>query len=161
MLHLLQHKDILQLMVDATGEEEGSDDDEKEATPPAECPAHKATAATKTKTTMTDDEVVANSFGFLFAGNETTAITLSFASYELALHPDIQEKLQSEIDDYFEEKPVSCLGHHYQPRLLLCAILNYYPRTDYCRRLHSTRQPRRCLTSTMLCRKHSVFTLQL
>ena len=91
-------------MIDATGEEEGSDD-EKEAAPPAECPAHKATAATRRK--MTDNEVLANAIGFLGAGNETTATTLAFASYALALHPDIQEKLQSEIDGYFDEKPVS------------------------------------------------------
>ena len=90
-------------MIDASGEEEESDSDEEK--PPAECPAHKQT---KTKgAVMTDDEIVANSFGFLFAGNETTASALSFASYLLALHPDVQEKLQSEIDDYFEEKPVS------------------------------------------------------
>jgi cytochrome P450 len=58
---------------------------------------------------MTDDEIVANSFGFLFAGNETTASTLSLVSYLLAVNPDIQEKLQSEIDAYFEDKPVSNL----------------------------------------------------
>ena len=58
---------------------------------------------------MTDKEVVANSIGFIFAGNETTAVALSFASYELTLHPDIQGKLQAEIDDYFEDKPMSNL----------------------------------------------------
>ena len=90
-------------MIEASGEE-GDSDEEKEAKPPAECPAHKTT---KIKRMMTDEEVVANSIGFLLAGNETTAITLSFASYEMALNPDIQEKLQSEIDTYFEDKPVS------------------------------------------------------
>ena len=91
-------------MIDATGEEEGSDD-EKETAPPIECQAHKAAVATQRK--MTDDEVLATAIGFLGAGNETTAATLAFASYALALHPDIQEKLQSEIDGYFNEKPVS------------------------------------------------------
>ena len=98
-------------MIDAN-EEEGDSDGVKEATessPPAECPAHKM-AAKPAKLVMTDEEVVANSIGFLFAGNETTAITLSFASYELALNPDIQEKLQSEIDSYFDDKPVSDLS---------------------------------------------------
>ena len=56
---------------------------------------------------MTDIEVVANSIGFLIAGNETTATTLSFASYLLALNPNIQEKLQSVIDAYFKDRPVS------------------------------------------------------
>ena len=90
-------------MIDATGEEEDSDE-EKDAEPPAECPAHQPT---KKRGTMTDNEVLDNAFGFLGAGNETTATTLAFASYALALHPDIQEKLQSEIDIYFDEKPVS------------------------------------------------------
>lgn len=114
---LLQYKDILQLMIEASGEEEDSSEEERE-TETNQCPvAHK-----QTKTAvMTDEEVVANSFGFLFAGNETTAITLSFASYQLALNPDVQEKLQSEIDAYFEDKPVSscpyCLDtpHHTCP----------------------------------------------
>ena len=92
-------------MIEASGEESDSDE-EKETEPPAECPAHKT--ATKTaKGILTDKEVFANSVGFLGAGNDTTALTLSFASYELAINPDIQEKLQSEIDAYFEEKSVS------------------------------------------------------
>ena len=106
-VHCIQHKDILQLMIDATGEENDSDGEKEAATqPPVECPAHK-NKTTKTKFTMSDEEVVANSIGFLLAGNETTAITLAFVSYELALNPDVQEKLQSEIDTYFEDKPVS------------------------------------------------------
>ena len=86
-------------MIDATGEE----DEENEAQG-GECPASKPR---KTKGAMSDAEVFANAIGFLFAGNETTATALSFTSYLLAVHPDVQEKLQSEIDDYFEEKPVS------------------------------------------------------
>ena len=58
---------------------------------------------------VTDSEVYANAMGFLFAGNETTSMMLSHTSYLLALNPDIQEKLQSEIDAYFEDKPVSNL----------------------------------------------------
>ena len=93
-------------MIEASGEDEGDSDEEKETEPPAECPAHKT--ATKTaKGVMTDEAVIQNSIGFLVAGNETSSVTLSFASYELAVNPDIQEKLQSEIDTYFEDKPVS------------------------------------------------------
>ena len=56
---------------------------------------------------LSDEEIVSNSILFLLAGNETTANTLAFTSYLLALHPEIQEKLQAEIDEYFESKPVS------------------------------------------------------
>ena len=56
---------------------------------------------------LTDEEIVAHAVTFILAGYETTANTLAYTSYLLALNPDIQEKLQSEIDSYFEEKPVS------------------------------------------------------
>ena len=52
------------------------------------------------------EEVYANAAGFLIAGNETTSILLSYTSYLLALNTDVQEKLQSEIDSYFEDNPV-------------------------------------------------------
>jgi cytochrome P450 len=97
-------------MIEASGEE-GDSDEEKETTePPAECPAHKAATTAKkavAKGVMTDKEVYTNAAGFLVAGNETTSILLSYTSYLLALNPDIQEKLQSEIDAYLEENPVS------------------------------------------------------
>ena len=99
-------------MIEASGEDEGDSDEEKQTEkqtePPVECPAHKTTTKTA-KGVMTDKEVVENSFLFLFAGNETTATSLSFAAYFLALNPDTQERLQSEIDVYFEDKPVSKL----------------------------------------------------
>ena len=101
-------------MIEASGEDDDSDEDEKEAKPPAECPVHKVA---KTKGIMMDAEVVENSVLFLFAGKDTTAMALSFVSYLLALHPDVQEKLQSEIDAYFEEKPVSNCYYYYVPSM--------------------------------------------
>jgi cytochrome P450 family 6 len=40
---------------------------------------------------------VAQALAFLIAGYETTAGTLSYALYELALHPKIQQSVRSEI----------------------------------------------------------------
>ena len=40
---------------------------------------------------------MAQALTFLIAGYETSASTLSFALYELALHPEIQESLRAEI----------------------------------------------------------------
>jgi len=40
---------------------------------------------------------VAQAFVFLIAGHETSASTMSFALYELALHPEIQHRLRAEI----------------------------------------------------------------
>ena len=56
---------------------------------------------------LTDEEIVTNSIVFLLAGYETTTNTLAYTSYLLALHPEIQERLQAEIDEYFESNPVS------------------------------------------------------
>ncbi|XP_028640341.1 cytochrome P450 3A9-like [Grammomys surdaster] len=47
---------------------------------------------------LSDVEIVAQSIFFIFAGYETTSSALSFTLYLLATHPDIQKKLQDEID---------------------------------------------------------------
>ena len=40
---------------------------------------------------------MAQALAFLIAGHETSGSTLTFALYELALHPDIQHSLRAEI----------------------------------------------------------------
>ncbi|XP_039700093.1 cytochrome P450 3A12 isoform X1 [Pteropus medius] len=67
--------DFLQLMINSQNSEETD--------------SHKA---------MSDLELVAQSIIFIFAGYETTSTTLSFLMYILATHPDIQQKVQEEID---------------------------------------------------------------
>ncbi|KAK7806216.1 hypothetical protein U0070_008879, partial [Myodes glareolus] len=47
---------------------------------------------------LSDMEMLAQSVMFIFAGYETTSSTLAFTLYSLATHPDIQKKLQEEID---------------------------------------------------------------
>ena len=47
---------------------------------------------------LTDEEMVVNSIVFMVAGYETTATTLSWLFYDLAIHSDIQDKLVQEID---------------------------------------------------------------
>ncbi|XP_057603658.1 cytochrome P450 3A29-like [Hippopotamus amphibius kiboko] len=53
---------------------------------------------------LSDLELVAQGIIFIFAGYETTSSSLSFLIYELATHPDIQQKLQEEIDATFPNK---------------------------------------------------------
>ncbi|KAG3259969.1 cytochrome P450 3A9-like [Ictidomys tridecemlineatus] len=52
----------------------------------------------KSHKALSDLELVAQSIIFIFAGYETTSSALSFILYELATHPDVQTKLQQEID---------------------------------------------------------------
>ncbi|XP_016073201.1 PREDICTED: cytochrome P450 3A12-like [Miniopterus natalensis] len=53
---------------------------------------------------LSDLELVAQSIIFIFAGYETTSTSLSFFMYLLATHPDVQQKLQEEIDATFPNK---------------------------------------------------------
>ncbi|XP_021009989.1 cytochrome P450 3A41-like, partial [Mus caroli] len=53
---------------------------------------------------LSDMEITAQSIVFIFAGYETTSSTLSFTLYCLATHPDIQKKLQEEIDEALPNK---------------------------------------------------------
>ena len=65
---------------------------------------------------LTDDEVVAQSLIFLFAGYETSSNTLSFTLYHLAVNPDVQDKLRSEINEAVEtnarKKPLYEIAHN-------------------------------------------------
>ena len=56
---------------------------------------------------LTSEQIAGFSVDFFLAGYETTATTLGFTSYLLAMNTRVQEKLQAEIDEYFDENPVS------------------------------------------------------
>ncbi|XP_037054366.1 cytochrome P450 3A9-like isoform X3 [Peromyscus leucopus] len=55
-------------------------------------------------TALSDLEILAQSITFFFAGYETTSTTLTFITYLLATHPNVQEKLQHEIDAVLPNK---------------------------------------------------------
>ena len=86
---IIQVKDLLQLMIDATVDEDTGDNSSRKK--------------------LTSTEIAGFSVDFFLAGYETTATTLGFTSYLLAMNTHVQEKLQVEIDEYFEENPVSVL----------------------------------------------------
>ena len=46
---------------------------------------------------MTEDEMLAQALIFLLAGYETTASTLTYCTYELALQPKVQDRLCNEV----------------------------------------------------------------
>ncbi|NXU56414.1 CP3A9 protein, partial [Turnix velox] len=53
---------------------------------------------------LSDIEVLSQAFIFIFAGYETTSSTLSYLAYELATHPDVQQKVLEEIDSALPNK---------------------------------------------------------
>ena len=75
------YKDLLQLMIDATAEDSGE------------------------KRRLTNEEILPQCFTFIIAGYETTANALTYTAYLLALNPDIQEKLISQVKGYFASHP--------------------------------------------------------
>ncbi|OZJ03915.1 hypothetical protein BZG36_03273 [Bifiguratus adelaidae] len=52
---------------------------------------------------LTDEELVGQVMTFLVAGHETTSVTLTWSLYQLALDPDIQDKLRAEITPLFSK----------------------------------------------------------
>ncbi|KAL7979276.1 hypothetical protein Chor_015300, partial [Crotalus horridus] len=53
---------------------------------------------------LTDKEILAQAFIFVFAGYEPTSNSLGYMAYSLATHPDVQKKLQEEIDTVLPNK---------------------------------------------------------
>ncbi|CAI9591536.1 unnamed protein product, partial [Staurois parvus] len=76
--------DFLQLMLDSRTEDISGVDKEQKA--------------------MTDSEIMAQSVVFILAGYETTSMTLTYLFHNLATHPDVQLKLQEEVDSYLPNK---------------------------------------------------------
>ncbi|KAL1765074.1 cytochrome P450 3A31 [Sigmodon hispidus] len=48
--------------------------------------------------TLSDMDIIAQSVIFIFGGYDTSSSTLAFGLHSLATHPDVQKKLQEEID---------------------------------------------------------------
>ncbi|KAB0794255.1 hypothetical protein PPYR_13875 [Photinus pyralis] len=57
----------------------------------------------KPKLELTDEDITAQAFIFFVGGFETTSSAMTFMSYELATNPDVQEKLQAEVDETLSE----------------------------------------------------------
>lgn len=56
-----------------------------------------------TKNELSDEDVYAQCLIFFFAGFDTVSNGLTLALYEIALHPDVQERLRLEIDAVWQE----------------------------------------------------------
>ena len=92
-MQILQYKDFLQLLIEATVEDENG-------------------------RKMSDEEIISQCILFMMVGFETTSTALTYTAYLLALHPDIQLKLHKEIDEYFSQNPVIFLRKLLQDNFL-------------------------------------------
>ena len=91
------------MMIDARPDDD--DDDERDQT---------------TKWSLTNKEVVSLSAGFLLAGYDTTANTLGYAAYLLAINPDKQDTLIQEIDAYLEQNKVRWFSQRFTCIHVVC-----------------------------------------
>jgi cytochrome P450 len=77
---------------------------------------------------LTDSEVMGNLFVFMLAGHETSASSIHFSLLLLAIHPEVQKKVQQELDEIFRGRPISEWDYDRDlPRLqggMLGAVLN-------------------------------------
>jgi cytochrome P450 len=77
---------------------------------------------------LSETEVMGNLFIFVIAGHETSANSIHFALVLLALHLEVQRKVQEELEQIFQGRPISEWEYDCDlPRLLngmLGAVLN-------------------------------------
>lgn len=89
--------DFIQLMVDHTELEENGEADTKTEEESEELKTYK-----NMKKTLSNSEILSQAILFMMVGTDTTAVTLSWVSHNLAMYPEIQDKLIQEIDDALE-----------------------------------------------------------
>ncbi|XP_067675597.1 cytochrome P450 3A29-like [Haliotis asinina] len=115
--HREEGTDFLQLMMDASMEE-GKDGSSADGQSVKHSIRHLST-----------EEIVAQCITFFIAGYETTASTLSFLSYNLAMHPDVQEKAYKEIKEILgnEEPSYDDIGKLKYLDSVISETLRLYP----------------------------------
>ncbi|KAK5643815.1 hypothetical protein RI129_007660 [Pyrocoelia pectoralis] len=99
---LIRH-DMIHLLLEARKGKVSRDEPETAETEFAAVEESKIHHGKQPKLELTDEDITAQALIFFFGGFETSATLLSFMSYELAVNPEIQEKLQAEIDETLNE----------------------------------------------------------
>ncbi|CAI2327088.1 unnamed protein product [Caenorhabditis sp. 36 PRJEB53466] len=103
------------------------------------------TNAVKVQKQLTADEIIGQCFVFLLAGFDTTALSLSYATYLLATHPEIQHKLQEEVDRECPDPDITFdqLAKLKYMELVMKESLRLYP-------LATTANTRKCMRETTI-----------
>jgi cytochrome P450 len=83
----------------------------------------------ETGETMTDEQLRVEVTTFLLAGQETTALALTWTWYLLSQHPDVRARLDREIDTALDGRPpeYADLAHLPYARMVLDEALRIYP----------------------------------
>ncbi|CAN7937492.1 unnamed protein product [Ixodes hexagonus] len=117
-----RQEDFLQLMMDA---QDGSIAATAEIVPSTDEKLFNLDSELKMDTSfaggvkaLTEDEAMAQCVLFFLAGQDTTSSVISYTTYLLALHPEMQAKLRKEADECFNQ-------HGPQPSLDVVSKLKY------------------------------------
>eukprot|EP00088_Acartia_fossae_P003776 TRINITY_DN11613_c0_g1_i3.p1 TRINITY_DN11613_c0_g1~~TRINITY_DN11613_c0_g1_i3.p1 ORF type:complete len:541 (-),score=132.78 TRINITY_DN11613_c0_g1_i3:63-1655(-) len=98
-----RENDLIDLMIDCIKDEAKQDENENCVDQEEQYEKDMQFKHSAKNKQFDEDMIIATSLVLLSAGYDTTGMTLSFLGYELGKNPDIQEKLQEEIDQAFEE----------------------------------------------------------
>ena len=91
----INRNDFMQLLIKLKNNENIDDEELKDV----------KKASERDGTSLTISECAAQAFMFFVAGFETSSTTMSFAIYEMALNPEIQLRVQEEIDKVMKKSP--------------------------------------------------------
>ncbi|KAG0729176.1 Cytochrome P450 3A40 [Chionoecetes opilio] len=98
-----KHLDVLQLMLD---ESQATPDKCAQTTDESSPNENNSTSDLKRESKkLTDEEIIANAWVFVIAGFETTSNTVTYMSYLLAVHPEVQERVYQEMCDVLQDSP--------------------------------------------------------
>ncbi|XP_011705743.1 PREDICTED: cytochrome P450 9e2-like [Wasmannia auropunctata] len=83
------------------------------------------------KTDLTIDDMISQAFIFFFGGFDSTSTLMCFAAHEIAVNQDVQERLQSEIDQVLEENngqaPYEAINNMEYLEAVIDEALRMYP----------------------------------
>ncbi|KAH6921740.1 hypothetical protein HPB50_004483 [Hyalomma asiaticum] len=104
-LAAVTHHDFLQLMIDAQnfGAQSGADRPQDTEEKLYNLGNEEAATAPASVKALTEEEALSQCVAFFIAGQDATSSVLAYTFYLLALHPEVQQRLQEEVDRCFEE----------------------------------------------------------
>jgi cytochrome P450 len=83
--------------------------------------------AGRRKATLSEEEIISNLFVFAFAGNDTTAITLTHLLVHLAAHPQTQDWIAEELKHYLPSNDPTDWDYKMYPQLKRCLAVVVSP----------------------------------